>query len=59
MDEFKDTPTIALGTYEHYKGKRYRVLGVGCHTEADDYICCYTKMKANRISRYGRISCLR
>jgi hypothetical protein len=44
MDEFEDMPTIALGTYEHYKGKRYRVLGVGRHTETDDYFVVYTPL---------------
>jgi hypothetical protein len=44
MDEFKDIPTLALGTYEHYKGKRYRVLGVGRHTEADEYFVVYAPL---------------
>ena len=34
-------PTIELGEYEHYKGKRYKVLGVGRHTEADEYFVVY------------------
>lgn len=32
-------PSLPLGEYEHYKGKRYRVLGVGRHTETEeDYV---------------------
>lgn len=37
-------PTIELGTYEHYKGKRYSVLGIGRHTEADEYFVVYTPL---------------
>ena len=44
MGEFNDMPTIGLGTYEHYKGKRYRVLGVGRHTEADEYFVVYAPL---------------
>jgi hypothetical protein len=33
MSEFDDMPTIELGLYQHYKGNRYRVAGIGCHTE--------------------------
>lgn len=44
MDEFENMPTIELGEYEHYKGKRYRVLGVGRHTESDDYFVVYAPL---------------
>lgn len=27
-------PSIELGIYEHYKGKRYRVVGTALHTES-------------------------
>jgi hypothetical protein len=44
MGEFSDLPSIAPGVYEHYKGKRYLVLGVGCHTEVHDYFVVYTPL---------------
>jgi len=44
MDEFRDLPTITPGVYEHYKGKRYQVLGVGRHTEVDEYYVVYSPL---------------
>ncbi len=37
-------PTIEPGKYEHYKGKQYEVLGIGRHTEADDYFVVYSPL---------------
>lgn len=39
-DEF-DLPEIELGTYRHYKGNEYEVVGVGRHTEVDEYFVVY------------------
>jgi hypothetical protein len=44
MDEFADMPSIEPGVYEHYKGKRYEVLGIGRHTEQDEYFVVYTPL---------------
>lgn len=33
--------TIKLGTYEHYKGNKYRVLGVAKHSETLEDIVVY------------------
>ncbi|QQG51182.1 MAG: DUF1653 domain-containing protein [Candidatus Saccharibacteria bacterium] len=44
MNEFADMPTLPLGTYEHYKGKRYQVLGIGRHTEANEYFVVYAPL---------------
>lgn len=44
MSEFNDIPSIALGEYEHYKGKRYQVLGVGRHTEVNEYLVVYAPL---------------
>lgn len=44
MNEFSDMPTLPLGVYEHYKGKRYQVLGVGRHTEASEYFVVYAPL---------------
>jgi hypothetical protein len=42
MGEFDDLPAIEPGLYQHYKGNRYRVLGVGCNTEAHEYYVAYS-----------------
>lgn len=36
-----DVPRIELGVYEHYKGNRYEVLGMGCHTETQEWFVVY------------------
>lgn len=47
-DEFANLPTVELGVYEHYKGNRYKVLGVGRHTESGDYFVVYTPLRLNK-----------
>lgn len=34
-------PTLQLGIYEHYKGNRYEVIGVGKHTETLEEMVVY------------------
>lgn len=40
-EEFSNMPSIKPGRYQHYKGKEYEVLGVGRHTEVDEYFVVY------------------
>jgi hypothetical protein len=35
---------LPLGTYEHYKGYRYEVLGVGRHTETLEELVIYRSL---------------
>jgi cyclomaltodextrinase len=35
---------LSLGTYEHYKGNRYEVLGVGRHTETLEELVIYRSL---------------
>lgn len=35
---------VTLGEYEHYKGKRYRVLGVAQHSETLEELVVYQKL---------------
>ncbi len=32
---------LVLGVYEHYKGNRYKVLGVGRHSETEEEMVIY------------------
>lgn len=41
MNDTFTLPTLEPGTYEHYKGNQYQVLGVGCHTETQEYYVIY------------------
>lgn len=41
MSDTFDIPYIAPGIYQHYKGKRYEVIGIGCHTETLEYVVIY------------------
>lgn len=34
-------PELEKGLYQHYKGKFYDVLGVGCHSETHEYFVVY------------------
>jgi len=35
---------LQLGIYEHYKGKRYRVLGVARHSETQEELVVYQEL---------------
>jgi hypothetical protein len=37
-------PGLRCGVYEHYKGKRYLVLGVARHTETGDLLAVYVPL---------------
>lgn len=37
----KPVPTIKPGIYQHYKGNRYEVIGLSCHTETQEYFVTY------------------
>lgn len=44
VDHITAVPSIEPGEYEHYKGKRYEVLGVGRHSESEEYFVVYTPL---------------
>lgn len=35
--------TLEPGTYEHFKGRRYEVIGVGRHSETEEELVFYRK----------------
>ena len=56
-DSRTQLPTVRLdGVYEHYKGKRYEVLGVGYHTETTERYVVYKPLyeHANLAQLYVR-----
>lgn len=45
MSETFTIPPIEKGLYQHYKGNKYEVLGVGCHTETEEYYVVYSPVE--------------
>ena len=41
-------PSLKLGTYQHFKGNKYRVLGVAQHSETLEKLVVYQKLYGNR-----------
>lgn len=42
---------IRPGIYEHYKGKKYRVLGVAKHSETLEDLVVYEALYDNKVSK--------
>lgn len=45
MGEVFNPPELKKGRYQHYKGAIYEVLGVGCHTETNEYYVVYRSIE--------------
>ncbi len=43
---------MKLGTYEHYKGKKYRVIGVARHSETLEEYVYYECLHENDTSQF-------
>jgi hypothetical protein len=41
---------LSLGSYQHYKGKKYLVLGVAKHSETLEDLVVYTTQYENELS---------
>lgn len=46
-----DMATIKLGIYQHYRGMRYRVLGVAKHSETLEDLVIYEALYDNKVSK--------
>jgi len=42
---------LKLGVYEHYKGKKYRVIGVAKHSETLKDLVVYEALYKNELSK--------
>jgi hypothetical protein len=42
---------LQLGVYEHYKGKKYRVIDVGKHSETLEDMVVYEALYQNEVSK--------
>ena len=43
--------TIKLGIYQHYRGMRYRVLGIAKHSETLEDLVVYEALYDNKVSK--------
>lgn len=53
-DDLLDLPTIEVGTYRHYKGKLYTVLGVCVHTESLEPLVLYAPLYESKAKHWVR-----
>ena len=42
---------LKIGTYEHYKGNRYKVIGVAKHSETLEDLVVYESLYENKASK--------
>ena len=49
--EQANSEVVAGAIYEHYKGKQYRVIGVGLHTETLEKVVMYETLYENPLGR--------
>lgn len=48
------TPELMLGIYEHYKGNKYEVIGVGLDTETTEPVVIYKPLYDSDVSFWVR-----
>lgn len=48
MSEIFTIPSLEPGLYKHFKGNKYKVLGVGYHTETEEYCVVYVSIEPKK-----------
>jgi hypothetical protein len=49
-----EIPYLPLGTYKHYKGKTYDVIGVGVDTETEKAVVIYVPLYESTVGFWVR-----
>jgi hypothetical protein len=53
-NESFEVPLVAEGVYEHYKGKRYEVIGVGLDSETTKPVVVYVPLYESNVPFWVR-----
>jgi hypothetical protein len=53
-DEQLNVPYIELGTYEHYKGNRYEVIGIALDSENLQPLVIYKPLAESKVTFWAR-----
>jgi hypothetical protein len=53
-DEQLNVPYIELGTYEHYKGNRYEVIGIALDSENLQPLVIYKPLSVSKVAFWAR-----
>lgn len=54
MDEEFAIPELQAGIYEHYKGKRYEVIGIALHAETVEPMVVYRPLYKTNVPLWTR-----
>ncbi|HRN90287.1 MAG TPA: DUF1653 domain-containing protein [Candidatus Saccharibacteria bacterium] len=54
MSDVLEIPKLEPGIYEHYKGNRYKVVGVGVDTETEQPVVIYQPIYSSDVSFWVR-----
>lgn len=53
-EQLPAVPELEIGTYEHYKGKKYQVISLALHTETLEYLVVYKPLYETKIPVWVR-----
>jgi hypothetical protein len=49
-----ETPLVTPGRYQHYKGGKYRVIGIGKNTETENDVVIYQPLHESDVTYWVR-----